>query len=340
MKLYRVWILTAAFLMLFSVNSFANGGPTSKGAELNGVVQFDQNSNVKLESEFVTFNCTGSSAEVEVIYYLKNTTDSPKEINMKFVASYYKDSTDFKVSVNGGSTANYNISQMKSVPLNWFLFNDNMIDPISKKQIKMREYSYQNTGEVDIPLSFGPGDILEIKMKYKDPGGFLSGNYINNVHTHMYYMTPAEFWEGSPKVHLKLQVPQNIKIGSNIALNENGKGIYEKDLNGIPHKEWLITYASGKGLLFGTNEINKNNMYTAIVASVLAVLFFIIGIIFRNKKLVLFPYILIWFFIIFSVKKFFGIYLDTIALPVIYLLSLLILFIAYMIAKSIIKKRI
>ena len=131
--------ITLCIMLSFGQVALANDTEMSKGAKLEGIYSFDEDSNISLVEETVTYNIRsyeskGSKADVIVQYQLKNLTNEIKNVRMFYIISLlseidkpeFHDSSKLnisdvlKVSFNGKDiTENCIYREEAEMPDNW-----------------------------------------------------------------------------------------------------------------------------------------------------------------------------------------------------------------------------
>ncbi|HZX45653.1 MAG TPA: hypothetical protein VFF83_00090, partial [Clostridia bacterium] len=122
------------------------------------------------------------------------------------------------------------------------------------------------------PVYLKAGKPTDIRIAYNSRSGYYRyQDVINAVHTQLYYLTPARFWDGSAKVNLRIEFPvgSSTAIYSNIPLEKENNHTFTAALDGVPDSEWTFSYTDTKGLIFGTNNLKKHNTVVFLVTALL-----------------------------------------------------------------------
>ena len=163
------------------------------------------------------------------------------------------------------------MKKASELPENWYYSNKiTIIDPISKKELQNRIgngniYERWNEEGFQFNINIPKGETKKLIISYLSEGGFYSyDDVVNDVYTHIYYLTPADFWDGQAKVNLRVEFPDNnYEIYSNIPLNKTSDTVYEGTLDSIPKNEWYFNYVNKEGLVFNTNDRKLHNLIAA-----------------------------------------------------------------------------
>lgn len=282
---------------------FANGAKLSEQVKSEGIFSFDEDSNIRLVEESVTYNVKsysehGSKSDVIVNYQLKNLTDENKNIRMFFIISPLSeeqveksyDPPNFhirdllKVSVNGKEiTENCSYKNQADLPDNWIaIINNKLVDPISKKEKliseKAEEY-YKKARGVEIPFSLGEYELINLEIQYISSSGY-DASYYNSVLGYVYYLTPAKFWTGDTKVNLCVNLPQegSYEFYSNIPMEKVSKNTYKTTMDKLPDYEWSFSFFKKSGISFGTNNNKLHTIYTFILTLIIFNLMLLLSI--------------------------------------------------------------
>ncbi|UVI32821.1 hypothetical protein [Paenibacillus spongiae] len=277
-----VWIrrlvltLTALF-MLQPIIVSANGGPLVDPAGGYGLLQLDDQSNISLIREQVTFDIGQGvtpyerEAEVSVLYELHNTNDSPHTVAIIFLTP-----AQGELTVTEGSkpvpTAEVDDPRL----VNWAPgMKAAVTEPISGKPLRMANNSSgQEAAGNRFTLTFGPGETKSITIRYGDRGGMYDKGVINTIYSHLYYLSPAKFWEGEPLVELEVRLPDSgNRLHSNLLLEKADDVTYRATLKQLPEEEWYFSFADSSRILFPTNREKDHNLMvlgTSFVGAILA----------------------------------------------------------------------
>ncbi len=264
---------------------FANGGPLKHPPGGQGLIFFDPDSGIVLSEETVRFTIEkerSDRAYVEVVYYLKNPTPADKDVNLLFVSPMGRTSTtyqseilrelknghNFRVWING-EPASYRWAGPSSL-VNWQMVRESgpVVDPVTGRELM--DLDYLSSLGVEIPVTMLKDKTTELRITYKRSAGRYADDVVSPVYTYLYFLTPAKFWSGEPRVHLEVALPRGFKIHSNIPLVETAPDVYKTYLDKLPDKEWLFSITDSSLLWYGTNNVAKHNTITITLAVITA----------------------------------------------------------------------
>ncbi|PTM59795.1 hypothetical protein [Desmospora activa] len=330
-----LWLL---MLILLPVEVDANGGPVRGEPQATGEIWFDSNSGIVLEEETVRFhmnkeaftNIRQGRTAVEVRYRLKNTLDQQRHIQMFFLApgnaeslpEFHKElkNANFQVTQDGEHLP---IKKPQVVhPQEWEPQEpENGIDSSQKGAMDFPEYitdPHHPLG-VQIPLSFQPGESTQIHIRYRDPVAYHEAGQVSPALSHLYYLTPARYWEGEPHVRLEIILPRGkYDVASNLPLKQEGS-IFFTTFDTLPAQEWYFSVVDRERLLFYTNTPWKHNWFIAcMIWAISAVLFWLRSSL-RQPWIGWLPYPLAVVLLIIFVQKAAEYPLNGFLLPLIYL---------------------
>jgi hypothetical protein len=340
----RTFIKKIIFLILFLVFAhnispsrvLANGGPLYRGGAGTGFYEFDENSGIELVEESVTFDYVElpnkmfyakyGVGNVTVIYKLKNNTNSHKIINMLFITPEAMDSYSVKLNNKEVKTeVMHNV-----VPSNWIAeFKKSNAENYLREPIKVPPG--QRT--IKFPLDIKVNESIDLGIKYNSQSSVYAGRgVVNQEFYEVYYLTPAKFWEGQPKVNLKINFPNNKKfaVTSNLPLKRISESTFEAKLSSLPDSEWMFSFFETTNLIFGTNNQLHHNIFTLALTVLLSLIFFVIEIKYKRGYITLVSYPLIFMFLIkFFYKVGDSVYSYLILKPLVFILALSFLVVLY-----------
>lgn len=288
--------LWLSILILLPLEVEANGGPAKKKEpQATGEVWFDSNSGIVLEEESVRFhmnkeaftNIRQGRSTVEVRYRLKNTLDQRQHMQMFFLAPGHAESLpefheelknkNFQVTQDGEHLP---IKKPQVVhPQEWEPQEpEKGGDSSQKETMDLPEYiadPHHPLG-VQIPLSFQPGESTLLHIKYQDPVAYNEAGQVKPTLYHLYYLTPARYWEGDPRVRLEIILPQGkYDVASNLPLQQEGSTFFTT-IDTLPKQEWYFSVVDRERLWFYTNTPWKHNWLVAcMIWAISAVLFWL-----------------------------------------------------------------
>lgn len=290
--------------------ALANGGPLYYPADGSGLLQFDTSSPVGLAYEKVSFLINGDAesggrpnAEVSVHYRLHNDSAERRSLDMLFVTPT---SSALQVFANGRGTETTTVSEVQLA--NWTPQGEKtaVTEPVSGKQLDMKRSGWRDIKPAGtrFALTFQPGETLDVTIRYQDHGGMYDKGVVNPVRSHLYYLTPAQFWNGTPQVELEVRLNDSRhKLSSNLPLEHRGGNVYEARLNGLPDSEWYISYASTDGLLFPTNGQIGHNSCILLLSAVMTALVAALSLYWRSRLAYAIGAAAIMAFTVFYIRK-------------------------------------
>ncbi|MEI7027725.1 hypothetical protein [Paenibacillus sp. y28] len=286
----RRWLPAVALLVLWlaPLMTAANGGPLYYPADGAGALQFDTDSPVRLIREHVTFTMPDHSqasrhdAQVEVRYTLQHTGREPETAEVMFVTP---SSRELRVQSGSDSIPAAIVSDLQLA--NWEpQVKRTVTEPVSGTEQLFLGDGWQDGRLVGakFTLRFEPEEMKQITIQYEDAGGMYDRRVINPVFSHLYYMTPAQYWKGEPQVQLEVRLPQpGYALSSNLPLTPSGAGSYAAQLDRLPETEWYFSYADTKRLFVPINLQTVHNSAVLGVAFVLLALLAGLTLYFRRE---------------------------------------------------------
>lgn len=292
--------LVVAILLCFPAAAFANGAKMFEYPEGQGSFYFDENSNIALLEETVSFSeieAKGSDpkAKVTVEYSVKNLLDEERNIKMFFVIP---PTENFKVVMDNKDITRSSTYKEIPLPENWLpKFTTRLVEPISKKELFESNANghLEKANGLEIPLIFSKKGLSHIKIEYVCRGGFYNREKVHTaVYGYVYFLTPAKFWEGEPKVNLNVSLPDtgNYSFYSSIPMQKTSKNTYSAVLSKLPDSEWSFSFTDKSKLIFGTNSTKTHSMLTLLSGFVLFGSLLIASIRFRKRYLRFVGYVL------------------------------------------------
>lgn len=268
----------------------------------DNAILFDDNTGISLKEEWVNFKIDNNSdkkTNIEVTYLLENINRENTEIEMLFIAPYLN-SDDIKITLNNEEITSFTMKKTEELPENWYFSNKITItEPLSKKILQNRlgngsYYEGWNEEGFQFKINIPKGETKKLSISYLSEGGYYSfDDVVNDVNTQLYYLTPAKFWDGQTKVHLRVEFPDNnYEIYSNIKLDKISNKIYEGFLDEIPQNEWYFNYVNKEGLIFNINDRTQHNL----IALGIVLFTILIGFLFKKKNKIV--GILLWILVI------------------------------------------
>lgn len=280
MRILARLMITFITLCILSIpiEVHANGAKMLEYPSQQGGIFFDATPGVSLIEETISFNIKDinqsmeSSADVKVEYNLKNDKDSDQSFKIFFVVPQV---SKYKIFYKGEDITSKCIYKEIAMPKNWKPnFSGTIIQPFLRSEM-IKNYeeriglykSYKKIGGIEIPIDMLKQEKVDLKINYSSTGGFSNYNVKNVVQGQIYYLTPIKFWNGTPTINLKLQLPKEMKVDlySNYRLNKLSDNYYEGLISGIPDKEWNFSYNDKANLFLGINDARLHAIIIVII---------------------------------------------------------------------------
>ncbi len=288
MKKYQKLFILVLVTALIPIAAWANMGIPIVNPVDNYMV-FDTDSGIRMVEETVAFSFEGDkglySAGVNVSYVLRNEEEEDKIVDMIFVTPSMGDEGALEVRSEGRMIETDPTEPFEEKPRNWEASGRMpIVDPIGGEFLEhspsrihgatsptAKVTVFGTRFSVDLPA----GEETTLEVAYDSKSGFYRyQSVINNVFSQIYYLTPAGFFEGDPKVTLKVSFPEEMDIAmhSNVPMVSGGENEYFAELDGIPDEEWLFSFVDRKGLVLGTNNRTLHNGIVSAAFLVIMVL--------------------------------------------------------------------
>lgn len=288
----RIMVLVIAIINIASIIALANGAEPDYFSERQGILYFKDDSDITLIKENILVVVKEDRpvvADITVDYTLK-AKESNKSTEMYFVVPQIG---DYKILINNIDMSNsVELAELPKIE-NWEpTFDVDLIEPVGGQSLNYYESELREMKELPmygliIPLDFVDTDIITLEIHYSSYNGLYDEDVKNPVYTMVYFMTPAEFWEGDPQVNYKIVLPNNeYKIASSLEMKNSNSKTYEGELDKLPNYEWVISYASTEGLIFGANSISEHNSMMFILVVILLVISIVLA--YLTKKFAVF----------------------------------------------------
>lgn len=303
----RVALIAALFLsILLPAPVSANGGPLSYPADAYGLLQLDDQSNISLVQEKVRFKIhkdayENEQAEVTVEYELRNKNDFNKQVEVIFLTP----SKD-RITVSEGVVKLETVAVTNVMAINWQApVMETVIEPISGKELRVSSgRTEQEAAGTRFSLIFKPGEKKSIRIQYEDRGGMYKKGVIRTIYSQLYYLTPAKYWEGEPRVELEVVFADaGSRIHSNLPMKRIDSHTYKASLNELPEKEWYFSYLYPKRLLFPTNVERDHNLLVLGTTVVLIAIAAGVALWVRRSSIFLFSAVGIIGFTVYYISK-------------------------------------
>lgn len=270
------------FILLWPKTVFANGGPLHDPADAYGRLTFDEQSGIMLVRERVSFrigdgvgdDASGhKGAAVSVEYELWNPGGVDRQVDVLFLVPSRE-----QVTVTTGGVR-LDTGTPGVIPANWSAGKSaSVVDPLSGKALRFsaRGSQTEEAAGTQFALTFAAGEKKLVSIRYMDRGGFYTRGVVRQLYAHLYYLTPAKYWEGAPQVELELTFASPCaRVYSNMTLERLDAYTYRGTLKELPDEEWSFSYMYPHRLLFPTNVERDHNLLvlgTAAAAAALAAL--------------------------------------------------------------------
>jgi hypothetical protein len=316
-KLWSSMLTVMIMLMVLPAAASANGGPLFDPATGYGLLRFDEKSNISLVREKVVYNVNKGESyyqdegEVTVLYELHNRNDAQKEIEVLFLTPSIEGLTvtegDARISTSRAGNEK---------PFNWRpRAKKTVADPVSGKELSLAHsgLGYERAQGTTFPLSFEANETKHIVVHYMEVGGMYDKGVINMIYSHLYYLTPAAYWEGKPQVELEVNLyAPGGKIHSNLPMEQISPTSYKAVFNDLPTEDWYFSYAYPSRLLFPTNVEKDHNLLVLGSALALTVIAAALAISFRRSYIFTLCAVGIWGFTVYYISKMGGYPFDVI----------------------------
>jgi|LGOV01.1.fsa_nt_gb hypothetical protein len=289
-------IMIMLAICFFSIPAFGNAASPYEDPDSN-VVLFDDNTGIVLLEEWVKFSIDENHrySMVDVVYDIENVDREDSHLDIMFIAPYFSYDTraiyeeSFDVSVNDVEITEFEIKEAGYIPVNWNAsYTMEIVDPVDDRVLEKRlsggrpsQKDWDAEG-IQFSMDIEKGERKTLKISYGAEEGYYSfDDVVNDVYTHLYYLTPARFWNGDTVVNLEIEFPDvGYEVHSSIDLEKVSDINYSARLEGLPEEEWTFSYVDTTGLFYGTNrrEVHNTKTWIMIAATVLA------GICVRKRK--------------------------------------------------------
>ncbi|TYP69699.1 hypothetical protein [Paenibacillus methanolicus] len=278
-RLVFLALLACLFAVQQTGEAHANGGALSWPPAGQGPLRFDEDSGIALTREKIVYEIDRERhdiAHVGVEYVLRNGKGQQKDIELLFITP---SSPEKEFHVREGERV-LEKKAISNVQLdNWMRSEAalEVVEPLSGKVLRYRERSPGTwSGERPVMgysfrLSFAAGEEKTVTMGYPDYAGFHRIGVVQPLHSYLYYMTPAAFWEGETAVELELRVPdRKFRVHSSIPLTKLNGVTYGAKLGALPQAEWRLSVVDASGLIYGTNSPLRHNLISLLIVLIAA----------------------------------------------------------------------
>jgi len=245
---------------------------------------FDPDPGIRLIEEKVRFTyedeAYAGDPRVDVRYVLRNEEKVDRRVEMVFVTPDISEESIFEAEVEGRSVDVGETESFSDMPANWKASRRlPVVEPVSGETLeKSPSHFERGEGQVwgtrfSMVLPAGEETVLEVAYESK-AGIYRYQEIINQIYSQIYYITPASFYSGEPKVTLEVSFPEEMSLAfySNIPLEKEEGNVYRAEFEGLPEEEWLFTFADKNGLFLGTNKRALNNYPVLSFFTVMAAL--------------------------------------------------------------------
>ncbi len=253
----KQWIISGFVMAIIGLTLphpvHANAAPTFHKPEEQSII-FETNSGIQLVEETVNVEISAADAlqaNVKVEYLLKNLDAEEKDLRMFFVTGA-RDSSAVIVTVNQMPVEYIEHYENREIPQNWrSLESLTITDPVTLAEtvVDADEWGWWKPATMNgfaFPVSFLPDQTITIQIEYANPSGYYGALVSSNKKTmlQVYYLTPAQFWDGEAVVNLTFTLPLNkeMAVHSNIPITKRDQHYYTTTLEQVPDSEWIISY--------------------------------------------------------------------------------------------------
>jgi hypothetical protein len=279
----------AAVMLLPSGSALANGGPLYEPAEGYGPLRLEHSDSIALLREKVSFAIpdrdsvyVGPDPEVTVDYELHNGSEAPKSVEMLFL---FPSGGGMKVMENGNKAISPKEASEDSLKglIGRPSVRPVLMEPFSGQPLANRSSQASVRGSRFV-LEFRAGETKQVRISYPDRGGWEERGVVNPVGSHLYYLSPASYWAGEPKIELEVRLEdRSSRLYSNLPLKLEEPGLYRASLGKLPEEEWMFSHASGRRLLF---PLNRQPEYNQLLFGTVAVGTILTGLLaYRTRRL-------------------------------------------------------
>ncbi len=247
-------------------------------------IMFDPDPGISMVEEKVRFTfeeeAYAGDPRVDVRYILRNEEKVDRRVEMVFVTPRMSEDQGLELVADGRAIDVGETEPFSDMPENWQASRRlPVVEPVSGETLE-KSPSHFESGEgqvwgtrfsVDLPA--GEETVLEVAYESK-AGIYRYQEIINQIYSQIYYITPASFYSGEPKVTLEVSFPEEMSLAfySNIPLEKEEGNVYRAVLTGLPDDEWIFSFADKKGLFLGTNKRALNNYPVLAFFTVMAAL--------------------------------------------------------------------
>lgn len=279
-------------IMAAGILTYANAAAPYQRPSDNALV-FDDDTGMALVEEWITFRISDKrhrTADVEVIYHLKNENREIPSIDLLFIAPYLEEE-EISIFFDGVQITDFSMKKADNLPENWEVSLEMAnIDPIGLRTLEhdysdWHSYSGWSKEGFQFTIDIPKDETKELKVLYESASGYYSyDDVVNDVYTQLYYLTPASFWNGNARVNMAIEFPSdNFELYTNMPLEKISPYLYQGSLNQIPEEEWFFNYVDKTGLIFLTNNRTVHNRFALSI--LIATLFS--GLLIRRKHKIL-----------------------------------------------------
>lgn len=291
----RIFLIIIA-ICLISIPAFGNAASPYERPDSN-VVMFDDDTGIVLREEWVEFTIDENNwnSRVDVVYDIENVNREDSSLEIMFLAPYFNYDTgeiygdSFKIEVDGIEITEFETKETDDIPVNWNArYTMEIMDPVDDRLLERRlsdggpAVKDGKTRGIQFAIDIEKGQERQLSISYESHEGYYSfDDVVNDVYTHLYYITPAKFWNGDPVVNLEIEFPDGgYEVHSSIDLEKVSNTSYRARLEGLPDEEWTFSYVDTTGLVYGTNTRKMHNVITWSIIALTAVT----GLFLRRKN--------------------------------------------------------
>lgn len=260
-RLMLVMILTISMAIPAYANSMA---PTSIPGKAG--IYVDKESGIELLDETIdiTVDKNLDKTQYLVHYTFKNTHNTSIEKPIWFLSRGYLNSHKFTVKIGGKDVKSESVDIEFDEIKNWDA-DDQLayIDPFTNEffDSEIDKYSSNQLSISEFILKMDAGQLIDVVVEYEVWNGYISAgvtDYIHNVKLTSYMLSPAAFYEGEGKVDIKVTMPENTILRSNLNLSNTDENTYRlEDYTLNEYENLYLSFIPKPGIteLFAHNAI-------------------------------------------------------------------------------------
>ena len=285
-KLILFFTISIIFALTCSSVVYANMA-APKNSDIGSAITFEKNSEISVLSEVLNITVSGSKADIEAVYKMKNTTDENVSTQAMFLSPNI-DSGKVKVTVNGEEK----LLESESFTLNY----NTEIETQEWRYAVLSEPSDFSSGDdqriesVTFAISFAPNEEYTVNVSYLyNLGGYPDYDYNVKKGIIKYYLSPASMWKDFQDLTINLYLDKDMPVikESNLYFKKIDKQQYQYISDRLPLNNLEIVI--GQNWYQNVLSSFKNPYFIAFMPFILIILICIAAIIltirhFHKKK--------------------------------------------------------